>query len=122
MGIKYPPSLIFAGEKDDIVPAMHSCKMAAYLQSATGGGEASGNVNLHERCWPLHEYFSRAGKASDFEEVVVGDKGFGVERRRILSVSGVCSLKVKVNTDNAVARLALPSKYFVFPWAVASDC
>lgn len=33
-GQEHPPVLLVAGDKDDIVPALHSCKMAAALQYA----------------------------------------------------------------------------------------
>ncbi|KIY00370.1 uncharacterized protein Z520_04055 [Fonsecaea multimorphosa CBS 102226] len=37
-GVKYPPVLITAGDKDDFVSYSHSCKMAAALQYAGHGG------------------------------------------------------------------------------------
>lgn len=46
VGVKYPAVLLMAGDKDDIVPALHSCKMAAALQYATKDVEEAKNVNL----------------------------------------------------------------------------
>ncbi|KAE9364943.1 alpha/beta-hydrolase [Stipitochalara longipes BDJ] len=46
IGEKYPSVLLMAGDKDDIVPAWHSCKMAAALQYATRDGEGAKIVSL----------------------------------------------------------------------------
>jgi prolyl oligopeptidase len=45
-GEKYPAVLLMAGDKDDVVPAWHSCKMAAALQYATRDNEDKRNVSL----------------------------------------------------------------------------
>ncbi|KAL5318254.1 hypothetical protein ACEPPN_013313 [Leptodophora sp. 'Broadleaf-Isolate-01'] len=45
-GTEYPPTLLFAGDKDDTVLAIHNCRMAASLQFASVGLEGSGNVSL----------------------------------------------------------------------------
>ena len=37
VGEGYPAVLLMAGDKDDLVAAWNSCKMAAALQYATGG-------------------------------------------------------------------------------------
>jgi prolyl oligopeptidase len=46
VGEKYPAVLLMAGDKDDIVPAWHSCKMAAALQHATRYDEDRRVVSL----------------------------------------------------------------------------
>jgi prolyl oligopeptidase len=46
VGEKYPPILLMAGDKDDIVPAWHSCKLAAALQHATKENEDAEVVSL----------------------------------------------------------------------------
>lgn len=46
VGEKYPPVLLTAGDADDIVPPIHSCKMAAALQYATKDVPGANNVSL----------------------------------------------------------------------------
>jgi prolyl oligopeptidase len=46
VGEKYPAVLLMAGDKDDLVLALHSCKMAAALQYATKHVEGARNVSL----------------------------------------------------------------------------
>jgi prolyl oligopeptidase len=47
VGERYPAILLTAGDKDDIVPAWHSCKMAAALQYATREEEDAKVVSLN---------------------------------------------------------------------------
>ncbi|OQV02700.1 Prolyl oligopeptidase, beta-propeller domain-containing protein [Cladophialophora immunda] len=42
-GVRYPPVLLTAGDKDDFVSYSHSCKMAAALQYAGRGGGGGGD-------------------------------------------------------------------------------
>lgn len=46
VGEKYPAVLLMAGDKDDIMPAWHSCKMAATLQYATRDDKNAKIVSL----------------------------------------------------------------------------
>lgn len=45
-GQNYPAVLLTAGDKDDLAPALHSCKMAATLQWAVRDVDGAGNVSL----------------------------------------------------------------------------
>jgi prolyl oligopeptidase len=67
VGRRYPPMLMMAGDKDDLVTYSHSCKMAASLQHA--GREVKGHKAVHLR---VMKNLGHGGNISPVEIAKIG--------------------------------------------------